>query len=768
MKRTALITTALLLLAAGTTAASGVMIPVKHGLPPLAIKYQRVSVEIDNQVARTTVAQSFLNGTNRQLEATYVFPLPKDASVSDFTMLVNGKEIKGELLDATQARKIYQDIVNRMKDPGLLEYLGNNLFKASVFPIPPNGEQKIELKYSQIVERDAGICRYTYPLKVDDKSSRTLEDFSVGVTIRSKEAIKTVYSPTHKIGVTKKDDHTAVVGFEQGQAQLDKDFVLYYALSDKDFGLNLLAHRQKGEDGYFMVLISPRTEIKPEAILAKDICFVIDSSGSMQGPKIKQAKDALKYCVENLHARDRFNIIRFSTAVDPFEDKLIDASKENIERAVKFIGGIGAVGGTNIDGALQEALAPKSDPKRPYLVIFLTDGLPTQGNTTDPKQIVQNCKAKTAGNTRIFCFGVGNDVNTHLLDSLSGMSRGLTTYVRPGEDIEMKVSTFHDKANYPVMAELSLHSGKVKLRDMYPQTPPDLFKGSQLIVLGRYREDGNVAVSLKGTINGKEKEFVYEASFPGTTDDNGFIPRLWATRKVGYLLDQIRLHGEKPELRQEVVSLAKKFGIVTPYTSYLIVPDRPIAMRPRLGPALRPAITRAEAAALSGSMMRDGDRSITREHFNRARGMGGKAPSKPADAAELSPSVVADAHRRMSKQSGKESVDFAQTLSELKSARTEGGRKLASGMRLIGAKTFYLVEGVWTDETVDDKAEKIEIKFGSDAYLAIIEAAPAEYKPWLMLGEKVMVMLPGGKCLVVGDEGSEKLAKDEAARLFEK
>jgi len=499
----------MMLVFVGPVAATGVMIPKHLDLPPLAIKYQRVQVSINNLVAQTTVKQAFQNSTDRQLEATFLFPLPPGASVTEFSMMINGKKMVGELVEKQRARQIYQDIVRRMKDPGLLEYLGSNLFKASVFPIPPRGIQEVEMRYSEVVTKDSGICSYVYPLRTDERASRTLEDFTVAVKLKSKEPIKAVYSHTHKIDVVKRSEQEATAGFEAIGQPLDRDFRLFWTVSDKDFGVNLLARREKGTDGFFMLMVSPKTEFKKEEIIKKDLVFVMDTCGSMStNNKIQQARQALSYCVSNLNQGDRFNIVRFSTDVEIFSDQLAEATKNNLGKAQKFVGDFVARGGTDINGALEAALAMKTDKKRPFTVVFLTDGLPTIG-TTDPKQILGNV-TENADQVRVFCFGVGYDVNTHLLDQVSGSTKGASEYVKPEEDIEVKVSLFHNKTSEPVLADLSLDFGDIKTYDMYPKKLPDLFKGTQLLVLGRYKSPAHTAIRLKGEVNGAKKEFVYE------------------------------------------------------------------------------------------------------------------------------------------------------------------------------------------------------------------------------------------------------------------
>lgn len=550
--------------------ATGILLPKDQSLPALAIKHQRINIDIKDGVATAKIEQVFKSNVDRVLEATYIFPLPEGATVAEFAMYINGKRQTGELVEAQKAREIYEGIVRRMRDPGLLEYMDTQLLKMRVYPIPAQGEQRIEVSYSQQLDYEGGTYKLVYPLHTTKAASRTLEDFTLGATISSKTPIKTIYSPSHEVGISRKGKHEAVVGFEQYQSLLDKDFVLYYGVSEKRFGLNLLTHATKGEDGYFMMMIAPEYDKKDLEIVERDIVFVFDTSGSMAGEKMTQARDALAYCAGKLNKGDRFNIVRFSTDVDTFKDELVQVDDDSRKDALEYIDALKARGGTDIDSALTTALKMRTDAKRPFTVVFLTDGKPTIGET-DPEIIVKHISAKNESRTRVFVFGVGEKVNTILLDRVSGETGGHSQYVRPNEDIETVVSAFYDKASQPVLSVPELAIKGLKTYDLYPRELDDMFHGNQLTVLGRYKGEGDHAVILKGEINGDDREYVYEHTFEEDQIDNDFISRLWATRKIGFLLDEIRLKGEIAELKDEVIQLSKEFGIMTPYTSLLVL-----------------------------------------------------------------------------------------------------------------------------------------------------------------------------------------------------
>lgn len=577
--RNTFFTLALVLVAAATTNAAGLLVPKDTDLPPLAMVHHRVNIAIEDQVAVTTIEQAFRNHTDRQLEATYLFPIPKGASVNKFTMWVGETETTGELLDSKKASDVYTSIVRRTQDPGILEYMGNNLMRLRVFPILPHKDQKVKISFTSVAPQDNGVVEYIYPLKTDGKGTKTLEDFSVKARIKSQHPIQNVYSPTHAIALSRIGDKEVAMQFERTQAVLDKDFQLFYSVGNKEIGITPMFHRPvSSEDGYFVLLISPQLEVSKSTIIPRDLVLVLDTSGSMDSVKMEQARKALKHCLSNLNSGDRFAIIPFSTNVRKYRESLVEASSEQVDNAKKFVDGLKAGGGTAIQAALDSAMEMRtSDEGRSFTVVFFTDGQPTIGEMK-PEKIVKNVSDKNSKNTRIFTFGVGDDVNTALLDQLSDNTKALSTYVRPAEDIETKVTSLYGKISHPVLANVRLTTSEnIKVHEIYPPSLPDLFYGNQLVVLGKYSGNGPAAVKLTGQVGKETKEFAYDVNFAAKSDaDHEFVEHLWARRKVGFLLDQIRLNGEQKELMDEMLALAKKYGIATPYTSYLVVPDAPV------------------------------------------------------------------------------------------------------------------------------------------------------------------------------------------------
>ncbi|RPI62424.1 MAG: VWA domain-containing protein, partial [Ignavibacteriales bacterium] len=558
-----------------------IVIPRPHPLPdpfPLEVVYHKVDVKIDGQTAVTKIDQSFYNPSQYQLEGFYIFPIPKDAIINNFTMIINGKETKAELLDSEKARKIYEDIVRQMRDPALLEYSEQNIFKLRIFPIEPRSEKKISISYSQILESNNNLVEYVYPLNTEKFSAKPLKNVSVKIDLKSTEKIKNIYCPTHEVDIINKNDNHSIISFEAENTKPDTDFKLYFTKNSSTVGLSLLSYQSGKNDGYFLLSASPSIEIDNSNIESKDITFILDVSGSMSGEKLEQAKKALLYCVNNLNTGDHFNVVRFSTEAYSLFKSLEKTNKQNINEAKRFIDDLQAIGGTNIEEAFSLAFKNYEESNRPHFIVFLTDGKPTIGEM-DNEKLVKRILNANKDKSRIFTFGIGDEINTHLLDKLTDETNAWRTYVSNDEDIEIKVSNFYDKIQSPVLSDLKLDFDNVEVYQTYPKNLPDLFKGSNLLVFGRYKGNGNAKITLSGKLNGKQKEFSLKDKFASSDDEYSFIPPLWASRRIGYLLDLIRLNGEDKELVDEVTMLAREHGIITPYTSYLIMEDEEIRVR---------------------------------------------------------------------------------------------------------------------------------------------------------------------------------------------
>lgn len=725
---------ALLLFACSAAYGQGVIIPEEcHRCPPLPrpiprhvpiprvlnIKSVKITTRIEAQVAITKVEQVFENDSPYRLEGAYFFPIPESASISDFAIYDGDKRMAAEIVEKDKARRIYNEIVRRQIDPGLLEYAGKDLFQASVFPIEPRSTKKIELTYSQVLKNEGGTVSYRYDLGLGRRiQPQPIKEIAASVEINSPIDLKNIFSPSHKISVSKDGERRARLSFEGKGEDSQKDFLLYYSLSEKDFGVSLLTHREPGKDGYFLMLISPKSNIGEQQRVAKDIIFIVDTSGSMSGEKITKARAALKFGVESLSPHDRFNIISFSGEEHLMKATLIEAGAAGKETGLKFIENLRAEGGTNINDALVAAFKQFKTGERPAMIVFLTDGLPTVG-PTDIRQIEKNVEEANRARVRLFSFGVGYDVNTNLLDKLSADNRGVSDYIEPQEDLEVKVSNFFARVNYPVLSDLKLDFGGVETDSMYPRALGDLFKNSQLVIVGRYKNNVNSAtIRLTGKVGAREEVFTFsKQSFPEEHSENSFLGRLWATRRVGYLLEQVRLNGENNELRDEIIQLGTRYGIVTPYTSFLVTED-----------------------------MKDvGRRNLPME---QRRALDSMAQMAPPSAGPASVGGLGSSRAR----TGENAVVYSKAEGKMKeSDKIESPESYLTNVRTVADKTFQLKGEEWvdTDVTGSSSLPGVEVQFGSDEFFNLIAKEP-KLAEFFSLGKKVTVVFSGKIYRVTG------------------
>ena len=685
-------------------------IPLPRALP---IKTIKIDTKISSQVATTHVEQVFRNDTNATLEGTYLFPIPESASVAEFAIWDGDRRLVGEVRSREEARRIYDEIVRRQRDPGLLEYAGKDLFQASIYPIPPHSDKKLEITYTQVVRAEGGTVSYRYPLGTGRQLTQ-IGSVAGRVEVESKEPLRNIYSPTHAIDVKRSNDRRSLVSFESESGKEPQDFQLFYTISKEDFGLTLLTHREAGKQGYFLLMISPKDDWSEQEYSAKDVVFVVDTSGSMaEEGKMEKARAALLYGVRILRPQDRFNIISFAGEEHLMEVGLIAADESGRARGEAFVKKLKPVGGTNINQSLLASLKQFSETnrERPKMLVFMTDGLPTVDETNITK-ILDNVRKATRPGVRLFTFGVGYDVNTALLDKLAAENGGVADYVEPKEDLEVKVSNFFSKVNYPVLTDLQLDLGGAQTDLTYPRNIPDAFRGSQVTLIGRYSNESDlksIQLKLTGKAGASMRMYTYSnLSFPLRSDENDYLPRLWATRRVGWLMEQVRSNGEQKELRDEIVDLGTRYGIVTPYTSYLALEDQTTSLN-----------------FVSGGQ-------AERKDAGRGRLFGNMKAPAPASA----PKVVA--------QTGADAVQLSKMQREQQETVRINEEPPSTAVRRVAGKTFYLVDGVWTDSEFKAEAKLPEtvVVFGSDEYFALLKQN-SNLGSYFSLGERVVVVLDG-------------------------
>ncbi|MEM7347752.1 MAG: VIT domain-containing protein, partial [Chloroflexota bacterium] len=696
------------------TLADGVIIPdpicIRCPVPPppasdvpyLTVQSHQVNVTIDQQIATTRVDQIFRNDSQWAMEGTYLFPLPEGATINRFAMWIDGEPVEAQLYTKEEARQIYNAIVRKRLDPALLEYVGRDLFQASIFPIEPGDTRRIVIEYNQILTIDNGLVQYVYPLSTEKFSDKLLESVSVTVSIKSSQALKAIYSPSHPVHVTRDSNFVASASWETRDIRPKTDFVLYYTVSPQDIGLNLLSYRSSGEDGFFTLLVAPNIEVRE--VVEKDVILVLDTSGSMEGDKMMEAQNALTFVLDHLNPSDRFNVVSFSTGVRSFAPNLqhVDAVPE----AKAFVQNLRSEGSTDINRALLEAIASvDTDQARPVIMIFLTDGLPTSG-VTDTDLILRSLAQATMDPVRIFPFGVGDDVDTILLDSLARQHRGASAYVRPGNKVDEAISAFYEKVSTPVLADVTLTVDGTNIADTYPYPHPDIFAGTQLTIVGRYTQGGPATVILEGKVNGQHKTFQYEDFVFQVEGGSNFIPRLWATRKIGHLLNQIRLHGENKEAIGQIVSLSIRYGIITPYTSFLV--EEP---EEALNSAGRDRIVEREINVAAAPQLQTGALAVDAAVVNRS-----------LEQAEIAaPPAI--------------STDRTNT-------RTATS-PLEPTVQIVGDKAFINRDGVWVDTSFDADLMKPRTMHFASPKLFEFLAANDNVAPYFSIGEHVIVVIEG-------------------------
>jgi Ca-activated chloride channel family protein len=738
----------LMALVTATADAQGVIVPGpcrRCPAPPrpvtmpraLPVKSIKIDTKIAAQVATTHVEQVFRNDTDATLEGTYFFPIPESASIVEFAIWDGDRRLVGEVRSREEARRIYDEIVRRQRDPGLLEYAGRDLFQASVFPIPPHSDKRLELTYSQVLKAEGGTVNYRYPLGTGRNVAQVEGTVSGRVEIEGREPVRNIYSPSHEIEVARKGERNARVSFESPAGREPQDFQLFYTLSDADFGMTLLTHREPGKQGFFLLTISPKDALSEQEYVAKDVVFVLDTSGSMaEAGKMEKARAALLFGVRSLRPADRFNVINFAGEEHLMTTGLVQADAAGRAKGEEFIAQLRPVGGTNINGALLAAMQQFDNAARPRMLVFLTDGLPTVGETK-VERIVENVHGARARDVRLFTFGVGYDVNTALLDKLAADNGGVAEYVEPKEDLEVKVSNFFTKINHPVLTNLALDMGGVEPDLVYPRELPDIFRGTQLTLVGRYRNQrdlDSVVLRLTGRAGEATRTFTYQnLSFPLTNERNEFLPRLWATRRVGWLMEQIRTNGEQKELTDEIVDLGTRYGIVTPYTSYLALEE---SEESRLS-EVKDEVIRVTPGAAAGRRARADERRPST--LGGLSGAGAPSPVyNSADAPAPPPKEAAKA----------KTGELAVRQSKRDRAQQEAVRAEedapSSAVRKVGDKTFYLRDGVWTDSEFkpDAKLPETAVEFGGEEYFALIKREP-QLARFFSLGERVVVVYNG-------------------------
>ena len=662
--------------------------------PPVAAQVvrtsSRVHADLDGRVVRYEVTETYTNRGGRVGEADYMLPLPKGAAFEDLALSINGEMVTGETMNADRARGVYEEIVRKLRDPALVEWMGHGLLRARIFPIQPGEEKRVVVRFSAIAEREGDALRLDW--LGDRRAGDAGDNTSFTLTYPADAAFGDAYSPTHSL-VAAREQNRRVARIDDARGPVT---LLVPVRSSTKAAVSLLANAPSGEDGFALITLSPPA--RPARATPRDIVLVIDVSGSMSGRKIEQARAAGRQLLQTLTPSDRFRLIDFSSDVRSFRDGWTPATDANVRAATDYLDALRANGGTNIQGALDEALASDSPDGRLPLVLFLTDGAPTVGETR-PDAIVQHA-GDLRRQRRIFTFGIGADVNASLLEQLALQGRGTATFVRPEESVERAVGVVADRLTRPVATDVHIHADGVRLYGLEPEGALDLFAGQDLVVLARYtgtREDATLVID--GTTSDGPVHWTGRVSFPARAPGNAFVARLWAAQRVGYLSAERHRNGGNPELDGELRQLGERYGIPTELTSYLVT----------------------EQGALSGLQGQ-----ATPVIGIRKQSM----PAQPSANAASAPAMQFEAAKVASEQRA------ATSLGDLDK---DALRDMKESVRFAGNRTFTLQDSVWAEARPLDGIAIVKVKAFSPAYFALVQNVP-ELAPLFAVGERVRVI----------------------------
>ncbi len=555
----------------GRVSAAGLLVADGGFGGQLEIEEHTVQVTINNGIAVTEVTQVFRNLENRQVEALYTFPVPKKASVSNFSMWIGGQEMVGEVVEKKRAREIYDSYKRRRIDPGLLEQVDYKTFEMRIFPINPRAEQKVKVTYYQELDPDHNWATYVYPLATvtrEDIQARTKGTFAFSLDVKSAIPIAEMESPSHGqdfvIASHREDYYQA--SLETNEGDLNRDLVVAYKLQRPQTGLDLVASNPPGEDGYFCLMFTAGEDLE-RLDEGMDYVFILDISGSMATKgKLRISRESIGAFIDALSAKDRFDVITFNISSNMLFEKLNFASEETRAAAGEFLATQEARGGTLLSPAIR--LAYKyGDPDRPLNVVVLSDGMTEQKE----RQALHSLIRERPAHVRVFCVGVGNEVNRPLLRQIAKGAGGLASFVSRGDNFQRQAKAFRRKLMHSVARNVRITIDGVRAHDVEPRELPNLYHGTPIRLYGRYRKSGTAKISVTAEINGREISSTSELEFPARDDSNPEIERMWAWHVVDRLLEDRDPAGATSAIVDEVVQLGELYSIATEYTSFLVL-----------------------------------------------------------------------------------------------------------------------------------------------------------------------------------------------------
>lgn len=705
------------------------VVPVRDCRPNISRTRSDVHVEMVGRVLKYEVEERFINRGGTIGEADYLFPLPANAAFQDLKLSINGELVSGETMNVDEARRIYENIVRTQRDPALVEWMGHGLLHARIFPINPGEEKKVIVRFQSVAPREGDALRIDYYRGAGQPNQSTTRDggtTSFALTYSPSPELGTPFSPTHTLDFTERDGRRVVD--VRGDA---RDLTMLVPVRRSSAAsISMLPYAPGNEDGFALITVTPPPAVRGETT-PRDVTLVLDVSGSMQGRKIEQARAAGRQLIGTLRTEDRFRLIDFSSDVRTFRDEFVPATSANVREANRYLDALEAQGGTNIEGALREATRPAVTNGRLPLILFLTDGEPTVGETRADRlaSIGGDAAGRNGAQRRIFTFGLGSDVNVTLLEQLAMEGRGTAEFVRPDESVERMVGIVANRLVDPLLTDVRVRvDGDARLSKLLPATTSDVFADRDLVLFARYSGHGTSRITVEGNRRGVPVTWTTSVDFPDRERQNPFVARLWAAQRVGYLSAEKRRNGDSREFDDEIRSLGERYGIPTEFTAYLVTEPQFAAMRNAAGggrPA--PAPIGLQQVVTTGSMSKD-------KVFESAK--------------------AASAQR---------SVNSVAVMDSMRAAMTDSRVDGAASVRRVDTRTFTLRDGVWTDERYRAAMSATRVKPFSRAYFDLIAALP-ELRPVFVLGNRVAVA-GRDRAIILTDDGVDTLASAALAAL---
>lgn len=558
----------------------------------IPLKRTDVKAHITGMIADVRVTQKFYNDLSDNIEAVYMFPLSPGSAVTEFEIIVDKRVIKSKIKEKEEAKNIYEKARNEMKKTALLQEQKSDLFTLSVANIEPGQEIIVNIRYHETVKCEEGVFEFLFPMTVTPKyagkEKKGVPDFlegktsppvlksekdcgreiSISVNLDAGFEIGDLSSPGHEISV--RENGKSLREIEISGEIPNKDFILKYSPKGEELEKNLTFYREENKSGTFMFHLVPKVDYGPEEIVKREMIFVLDRSGSMCGPPMDQAREALKKCLRTLRGGDSFSIITFDDRIEYLSERSMEFNDKNLIKADNFIDRTDARGGTEILLALKYAFAIPESKDSLRQIVFLTDGA-VWDEDSSLKEVV-----KSLGNARIFTFGIGPSVNRYFLSKMASLGRGTEQFITFPEELGEAIENFSKQTSRPVLCDLSIEVEGIALSDMYPLPIPDLYCGETLYLLGRFHSSGRGKAVLFGRTRNEKFREEFTVEFPEKDDNNPVIETVWAKKRVEFLKDLERENpANKHDYRDEILSIGLKYNLITPYTSLVAVEDVP-------------------------------------------------------------------------------------------------------------------------------------------------------------------------------------------------